>query len=118
MATPIILSGLEVATNADILSGTRLQNAPAAGIMTFKMQAADGVVANNYTVSIQLPDGDTPLNAVQIPANGTTAGIAGVLNEEDAMIASFPVDQGGHTVFSCTETGDTELFWILIFTPL
>lgn len=59
MAGNIIVAGTEVGTNTDILQGTRLQSAPAGGTMTFELQAADNVAANNYTVSIQMP-GATP----------------------------------------------------------
>ncbi len=114
---PIILSELEVGTNTDILQGTRLQTVPAGGILTFEMQAADGAAANNYTVSIQMPGGDTPMNGTLVPCNSAVAGLPGVLNERDNLTASFPISQGGHCVFSCTETGDTEFMWRVTYTP-
>lgn len=113
----IIESGLEVATNTDILNGTRLLTVPANGIMTFEIQAADNVAANNFTVTVQLPGGDNPLTGVLAPA-GETAGLPGVINSRNALIASFPVQQGGHPTFSCVETGDTELAWRVTYTPL
>ena len=113
----IILQGQEAATNTDILQGTRLQNAPARGTMTFELAASDNNATNRFTATIQLPNGDTPLNAVQVPQGTGTAGVAGVLDDRLALIASFPVQQGGHVVFSCTETGDTELTWRVTFTP-
>lgn len=116
MAGNIIVAGTEVGTNTDILQGTRLQSAPAGGTMTFELQAADNVAANNYTVSIQMPGGDTPMNNVQIPG-GETSGLAGVINERNDLQATFPVGQGGHTVFSCVETGDTELAWRVTYRP-
>ncbi len=115
---PITVGGLEAATNTDILQGTRLQTVPSNGILTFEMQASDAVAANNYTVSIQLPNGDTPMNGVPVPGNGGTAGVAGVLDERMDLKASYPIGQGGHVSFSCTETGDTELFWRLTFTAV
>lgn len=113
---PIILSGLEAASNTDILQGTRLQTVPSNGLLTFELQAADSVAANNYTVSIQLPSGDTPMTDTVIPA-GSTAGVAGVIDERENLTASFAVAQGGHCVFSTVETGDTELAWRVTFTP-
>lgn len=112
----IIVGGQEAASNADILQGTRLQNVPSNGILTFEMEAADNVAANNYTASIQLPSGDTPMNAVRVPG-GLTAGLAGIIDERVNLTASFQVAQGGHSVFSCTETGDTEFDWRVTFTP-
>lgn len=116
MAGIIIVSGQETATNTDILQGTRLQNVPSNGVLTFEMQAADNVAANNYAASVQLPSGATPLNGVRVPG-GLTAGLAGILDERVNLTASFQVAQGGHSVFSVVEVGDTEFDWRVTFTP-
>ncbi len=108
--TTIILSGQEAATNADILQGTRLQTVPSAGILTFELQASDNDATNNYAVSVQMPGGDTPMNATRIPC-GNSTGLAGVIDDRTDLQASFVIEQGGHCVFSCTETGDTEMTW-------
>jgi len=113
---PITVGGQEIATNTDILQGSRLQTVPSNGILTFEMSAADNVAANSYTVSIQLPNGDTPMNGVPVPG-GATAGLAGVLDSRTYLRASYPVGQGGHCSFSCTETGDSEFDWRVTFTP-
>jgi len=113
----IVLGGLETASNTDILQGTRLQTVPRNGILSFELQGADADATNNYVVSIQLPQGDTPLNATPIPGNSVTAGLGGVINERDALKLRFRIGQGGHCVFSCTETGDTEMAWRVTFTP-
>ena len=116
MAGPIILSGQEAASNTDILQGTRLQTVSAGGFLTFELQASDNDATNNYTVSIQMPGGDTPMNATRAPC-GNTTGLAGVIDERTNLRATFPIRQGGHAVFSCTETGDAELTWRVTFTP-
>ncbi len=108
--TTIILSGQEASTNADILQGTRLQTVPSAGILTFELQASDNDATNNYAVSVQMPGGDTPMNATRIPC-GNSTGLAGVIDDRTDLQASFVIEQGGHCVFSCTETGDTEMTW-------
>lgn len=113
---PIILSGQEAATNTDILQGTRLQTVPAGGFLTFEMQASDSDATNNYTASIQMPSGDTPMNAVRVPC-GNTTGLAGVIDDRTCLRATFPIRQGGHTVFSVTETGDAEVSWRITYTP-
>lgn len=110
----IIVSGQEVATNADILNGTRLATAPAAGVMMFELQASDNDATNNYTASIQLPGGETPMNATRVCC-GNTAGLAGVIDARTSLVASFGVQQGGQVLFSCTETGDSELTWRVTF---
>jgi len=112
----ITVGGQEAATNADILQGTRLQSAPAGGTLTFEIQASDNVAANNFTVSIQLPDGDTPMTNVPVPS-GAVAGLAGVIDEREDLQATYPVGQGGHTVFSCIEVGDTEMTWRVTYRP-
>lgn len=116
MAGTIILSDQEAGTNADILQGTRLQTVPQSGVLTFELQCADNDATNNYVVSVQMPGGDTPLNAVRIPS-GNSTGLAGVIDERTNLTASFIISQGGHCVFSCTETGDTELSWRVTYTP-
>lgn len=113
---PIILSGQEAADNTDILQGTRLQTVPAGGILTFELQASDNDATNNFTVSVQMPNGDTPMNNTRIPC-GNTTGLAGVIDERTNLTASFPIRQGGHCVFSADETGDAELSWRVTYTP-
>lgn len=117
MAGIIILSGQETGSNTDILQGTRLQTVAANGILLFELQASDFIAANSYTVSIQLPNGDTPMNAVFVPGTAT-AGLTGIIDDRLCLKASFVISQGGHCVFSCTETGDTEMTWRVTFSPL
>ena len=116
MAGPIILSGQEAADNSDILQGTRLQTVPRGGFLTFELQASDNDATNNYTVTVQMPGGDTPMNATRIPC-GNTSGLAGVIDERMNLTATFPITQGGHVVFSCDETGDAELSWRVTYIP-
>ena len=116
MRSPIILSGQEAASNADILQGTRLQTVPSNGVLLFELQASDNDATNNYTVSVQMPGGDTPMNGVRIPC-GNSTGLAGVIDDRTCLTASFPIQKGGHCVFSTTETGDSELTWRVTFQP-
>lgn len=115
----IILSDVEAASNTDILANTRLQTVPSRGLLTFELQATDNNATDNMVVSIQLPDGDTPLgDTVRAPAARAALAGGGNLNVDDMLLASFDVAQGGHTLFSCVETGDTELTWRVTFTPV
>lgn len=113
MAGPIVLSSFEFASNADILQGTRLQTVPQGGYLTFELQSDANQTSNNMAVSVQMPNGDTPLNDVNVTAGVT----AGALNNNDKMQITLPVAQGGHTVFSCTETGTAQLTWRVTYTP-
>jgi len=112
---PIILSGLEDATNSDILQGTRLQTVPAGGVLTFELQGEFSDNSNFSTVSVQMPNGDTPLNNVRVP--GTSPTDTGIIDERQNLTVSFPINQGGHCVFSHTETGSNNLAWRVTYTP-
>jgi hypothetical protein len=112
---PIILSSIESASNSDILQGTRLQTVPAGGVLTFELQSQDNDATNNFTVSVQMPNGDTPMNNTRVP--GTSVADTGIIDERQNLTVSFPIMQGGHCVFSCTETGTTVLAWRVTYTP-
>ena len=113
---PIILSNVETATNTDILQGTRLQTVPAGGVLTFELQSSVNESTNNFAVSVQMPNGDTPLNSVNVP--GSNPAIGGVIDERQNLTVSFPITQGGHCVFSATETGAAALTWRVTYTPV
>ena len=103
----IVLSGLLTASNTDILQGTRLQTVKR-GVLTFELSADSADGTNNYTTTIQLPNGDTPLNAVLVPASGTV----GLLDDRNKLQVTFPIrSDGGHPVFSVTETGAASLIY-------
>lgn len=112
----IIESGTENATDTDLLTSTRLQTAPADGVMLFQLQAADNVAANHFVVDIQLPDSDVPLIAQNVPG-GQTAGLGGQLDTRFMLQYAAQVGKGGRVVFGITETGDTECEWRVVFTP-
>jgi hypothetical protein len=112
---PIILSSLESSSNSDILQGTRLQTVPSGGVLTFELQAELNDPSNSFTVSVQMPNGDTPLNNVRVP--GTSVQDTGIIDERQNLTVSFPINQGGHCVFSCTETGSNNLAWRVTYTP-
>ena len=108
----IVLSDQATGDQADILQGTRLQTVPAGGYLTFELQADNANATNQYTVTIQLPDGSTPLNGVLVP--GATADI---LDERQKLMVTFAVPQGGHCVFSLDETGTALCMWRVTYTP-
>ena len=115
MAGVIVLSDFELASNTDILQGTRLQTVPAGGFLTFEMQANLNDEASHFAVSIQMPNGDTPLNGVRAP--GSNPAVKGVIDDRQKMMITLPIAQGGHTVFSATETGDCAFTWRVTYTP-
>lgn len=109
----IVESALIVATTTDILQGTRLQTVPSNGILTFEISADLATAAANYTTSVQLPDGQTPMTNVLVPASA----VVGQLDDRNKLAAAFPIGQGGHPVFSVIETGTAILIWRVVFTP-
>jgi len=113
----IIVGGQEVGTNTDILQGSRLQTVPKNGFLLFEIAASDFNATDTYSATIQLPSGDTPVTAVPMPQGGQTAGVAGILDDRLAFRTRFRIGQGGHCVFSCIETGDSEMTWRVTFTP-
>lgn len=108
----IIVTGQEAATNTDILQGTRLQTI-GPGTLTVDVQASDNDAANNFTASLQLASGKTPMNAIRVPTGGST-GLAGVLNDREMLSTQFQIQDTGHVVFSCIETGVAEMTWEVI----
>lgn len=116
MAGLIQVTSFDAASNADILQGTRLQTVPENGVLTFELQAADNVAANHFVFAIQLPSGNTPVDGALVPG-GATAGLAGIMDDRLAVKLRFNIGQGGHCVFSVTETGDTEVFSRVTFQP-
>ena len=115
MAGEIILSDFVSATTADLLSGTRLQTVPAGGIMTFQFLADLNDASNNYALTIQLPGGDTPINAQKVP--GVNPSLAGVLDERQLFQYSSLIGQGGHCVVTLTETGTAICTYRIVYTP-
>lgn len=109
----IVVTGQEAATNTDILQGTRLQTVPADGVLTFEISADLNAAANNFTTTIQLPNGDTPMNGILVPASA----VVGMIDDRNKMQARFPSGQGGHSVFSVVETGTAICTWRVTFTP-
>lgn len=112
----IIESGRLAATNADLLTATRLQTAPGNGTLLFQMQASDNDGTNNYVVDIQMPDSDVPMVSQQVPM-GRTAGLGGQLDQDMMLQYQTDITQGGRVVFGLTESGDAESDWRVTFTP-
>lgn len=105
----ITVTGLESATNADVLANTRLLSV-GVGAIKVECQAADAVAANNFTTSLTLPSGEAPWLNVDVPA-GEVAGLAGVIDDRVSLAGIYPITVPGHVTLSFTETGDTEVSW-------
>ncbi len=98
----IVESALIAATNTDILQATRLQTLMGGGVLTIEVSASATAAANNMVMSLQLPNGKTPLNGVLIPVGSA----AGSLDDRTSLKFRVAIGQGGgHPVFSMVLTG-------------
>jgi len=90
------------ATDTDVLAApSRLAAIPYAGTLTMEFQAEMSSDTNHFDLTVQLPNGDVPLDAVRLP-NGVTAGSISTI---DKYVVAFKVAQGGHVLVALTETG-------------
>ena len=90
------------ATNTDVLAApSRLSAIPYDGVMVIEMQAQMSDGTNEFAVTIQLPDGSTPIESMVIPDGATD----GALNADDKYTISVPASAGGHILISATESG-------------
>lgn len=111
----IVEQDVIVATDADILSGTRLNAIPYNGTITFDFLADLANASNNWVLTMQLPNGDVPLDS-QIVL-GSNPALGGVLDERQLMRYTFRAPQGGHFQVSLTETGTAICTWRATLRP-
>ena len=52
-----------------------------------------------------------------IPLGVPDGATDGAINDNDKMMITLPIAQGGHTVFSVTETGTAVLHWRVTYSP-
>lgn len=112
----IYLTGVETASNTDLLANTRLSSIPYSGSkITVEMQSNLNNATNNFTCSIQLPDGSNPVDAQLVPCGQPVEEVlGGVLNERYLTRWHFPAPQGGHFTISIAETGAAILTWRIV----
>lgn len=111
----ILETATEASTNADILAGTRLNAIPYNGTLTMEFQSDLNNATNNFVVTIQLPNGDVPIDAQLVPASNPALG--GVLDERTLLRIAFPAFQGGHFNVSLTESGTALCTWRAVLSP-
>ncbi len=111
----ILITGVEAASNTDLLANTRLTSIPYAGRLQFRCQASLSDATNNYTVTIELPDGRIPVDAQQVFGNNPALG--GVIDERTLMQFEFGATFGGHFIISCVESGTAFFTWAAALVP-
>lgn len=91
------------ATNTDVLSSGRLNAIPYDGKLTLVFLADLGDASNFYSLTIQKPNGDVPVDSQRVNAGSSGADM--VLNNHEWLSFTFNARQGGHFTVSLTETG-------------
>jgi hypothetical protein len=82
------------------------------------MQSNLSDATNNYTVTIQLPDGSVPVDGQLIQCGQPVEEVlGGVLNTNYMTSWAFKAPQGGHFTIAVTETGAAILTWRIVLSP-
>lgn len=114
----IYLTGVEAATNADILLNTRLTSIPHGGQLTIQCLANLNNATNRFSITIQLPDGTNPVDAQFVSAGQEVEGaLGGQLDSRLLDQWTFPASQGGHFTIDFTETGTAIVTWRVVLRP-
>lgn len=108
-------SAVIVATDADVLAGTRLNAIPYGGMLTLEFSANLANATNRFELTIQRPEGDVPVDAQIVPGNNPS--LDGVLDERTLLRFTFPASAGGHFTISLTETGTAIAIWRAVLRP-
>jgi hypothetical protein len=111
----IFESRLISATNTDVLSVGRLNSIPYNGQLTLRFLADLGDVTNNYSLTLQKPNGDVPVDGQLV--NVGSAGTDGNMKDDEVMQFTFSATQGGHFVVSLTENGTATCMFQAILRP-
>lgn len=113
----IHLADIVVATTADLLNGTRLQSLPSPGVLVCEFISQFNDATNAYDLTIELPNGDTPVNVQRVSA--VNPALAGVMDSRMSDKFTFPgLAQGGHVTITLTETGTAVAYFRITFVPL
>ena len=107
----ILLTGLEVATNTNLLANSRLETIPAgSAFLHFRCSVDSADSTNQIALTIELPNGLIPVDGQICPANGD--GAIGVLDERTLLQWTWPAVVGGRFLISIVETGAANFFWL------
>lgn len=114
----IYLTGLEIASNTDILNDTRLSSIPYGGQLTIQACANLNNATNRMSITIQLPDGKVPVDGQFVSMGNADMGVlGGQLDVRFLDQWTFPAAQGGHFTIAFTETGAANVTWRVVLRP-
>ncbi len=111
----IFESALISATNTDALSAGRLNAIPYNGVLTLRFLADLGDATNNYTLTIQLPNGEVPVDAQRVWASGAATDMT--VDDREVMQFTFNAGQGGHFTVNLTEAGTAVCAFVAVLRP-
>lgn len=107
----IMIMGNEIASNTNLLAGSRLETIPAgASFLHFRCSSDLNTAAANYALTIELPLGTIPVDGQRVPANAAAA--VGVLDERTLLQWTWPALPGGRFILSVVETGTAVFTWV------
>jgi len=101
----IYLRSTIITSNSDLLNATRLSSIPYNGTLVIQCQSNKGNASDNFSITIQLPNGEVPVDAQQVGCGDDANTLGGQLDSLFLDQWSFPAPQGGHFTISLTETG-------------
>lgn len=111
----IFESSLISATNTDVLSAGRLNAIPYGGSITFRFLSDLGTDAANYVLTLQLPNGEVPVDAQRVWASSAATDMT--VDDREVMQFTFTATQGGHFTVSLTETGTAVCAFVAVLRP-
>ncbi len=103
------------ATNTDVLSTGRLNAIPYGGKLTLDFLADLATAAAFYSLTIQLPSGEVPVDNQLVQASAS--GVDGDMEERQLLRFTFVATQGGHFTVSLTETGTAVCMFRAVLRP-
>jgi len=114
----IYLTGVEIASDADVLLNTRLTSIPYGGQLTIQCLANLNNATNNHVITILLPDGKVPVDGQRVSAGQEVEGaLGGQLDSRLLDQWTFPAAQGGHFTVAFTMTGTAIVTWRIVLRP-
>ena len=109
----IMIMGNEIASNTNLLAGSRLETIPAgAQTLHFRCSADLNDAVNNVSLTIELPLGTIPVDGQRVPGNAQAIG--GVLDERTLMQWTWGALPGGRFLISIVEVGTVEFTWMAV----
>ncbi len=101
----IYLRSTIVASDTDFLNNSRLSALPYNGTLIIQAMANLGNATNNYAITIQLPNGEVPVDSQQVAAGQEGDALGGQLDTRYLDQWTYRAPQGGHFTISLAETG-------------